>query len=228
MWIDPCSSILPGSYKQFLRMKQLLKGDKGWFSDDAKKLSRNQRGPKFALSQKTWEGTKMNWVIILTRGVIDVDSLPLDWSLDADGMALVVHRLQGRLRDMLGREARLPRVIMSDRGTGMYAPSGHVTAAYDIAARQCGFCLFWGQDAKRQSPDMPDLLLHETAVSWVRGVLRRTKPEALPWLETPEQWSRRMMQAVGEANSKDVEGLCLQFPDRIDECLACDGARLAY
>ena len=110
----------------------------------------------------------------------------------------------------------------------MYAPSGPVTAAYDIAARQCGFRLFWGPDAKRQSPDMPDLLLHETAVSWVRGVLRRTKPEALPWLETPEQWSRRMMQAVGEANSKDVEGLCLQFPDRIDECLACDGARLAY
>ena len=52
-------------------------------------------------------------------------------------------------------------------------------------------------------------------------------PEVLPWLETPEQWSRRMMQAVGEANNKDVEGLCLQFPDRIDERLACDGTRLA-
>ena len=75
---------------------------------------------------------------------------------------------------------------------------------------------------------MPDSLLHETAVSWVRGVLRRLKPEVLPWLETPEQWSRRMMQAADEANNNDVAGLCLQFPDRTDECLASDGARLAY
>ena len=68
----------------------------------------------------------------------------------------------------------------------MHAPLGHVTAAYDNAARQWGFCLFWAPDAKRQSPDMPDLLLHETAVSWVRGALRRTRPEVLSWLETPE------------------------------------------
>ena len=117
---------------------------------------------------------------------------------------------------MLGADARLPRVLMSDRGTGMYAPSGHVTAAYDRAVRDCGFKLFWGPDAKTQSPDMPDLLLHETAVSWLRGVLRRTKPDVVPWMETPQQWSRRMMNALDECNrSKDVEGLCLQFPERV-------------
>ena len=86
------------------------------------------------------------------------------------GMATVVRRLEERLRDMLGADARLPRVLMSDRGTGMCAPSGHVTAAYDRAVRDCGFKLFWEPDAKTQSPDMPDHLLHETAVSWLRGV----------------------------------------------------------
>ncbi len=210
-------------------MKQLLKGDKGWMSDNAKKKTPNQRGPKQAMTQITWEGTKMNWVIILAKGVIGVDILPLDWSLDADGMATVVRRLEERLRDMLGADARLPRVLMSDRGTGMYAPSGHVTAAHDRAVRDCGFKLFWGPDAKTQSPDMPDLLLHETAVSWLRGVLRRTKPDVVPWMETPQQWSRRMMNALDECNrSKDVEGLCLQFPGRVEECLAEEGARLDY
>ena len=228
VWIDPCSSILPGSYKQWLRMKQALKGEKGWVSDNAKGKNRNRRGPKTALSQTTWEGTKMNWVIILARGVISVDILPLDWELDSEGMATVVRRLGGRLRDMLGDDARLPRTLMTDRGTGMYAPSGRVTNAYDCAVDECGFKLFWGPDAKQQSPEMPDLLLHETAVSWVRNALRRMKPETMPWKEGPAQWSRRMMRAVGEANLSDVNGLCRQFPERVEECIAAGGAKLAY
>ena len=228
VWIDPCSSIIPGSYKQWLRMKQALKGEKGWVSDNAKRKNRNRRGPKTALSQTTWEGTRVNRVIILARGVIGVDILPLDWELDSGGMATVVRRLEGRLRDMLGNDARLPRTLMTDRGTGMYAPSGRVTAAYDCAVDQCGFKLFWGPDAKQQSPEMPDLLSHETAVSWVRNALRRIKPETMPWKESPAQWSRRMMQAVGEANLGDVDGLCRQFPERLEECIAEGGAKLDY
>ena len=209
-------------------MKQLLKGDKGWIFDNAKKKKPNKRGAKTALRQTTFEGTKMNWVIILAKGVVGVDILPLDWTLDGDSMAVVVQRLEGRLRDMLGADARLPRVLMSDCGAGMYAPSGHVVAAYDCAVRECGFKLFWGPDAERQSPDMPDLLLHETAVSWLRGVLRRTQPDVVPWQETPQQWSRRM-KALDECNrSNDVEGLCVQFPDRVEECIAKEGVRLSY
>ena len=36
-----------------------------------------------------------------------------------------------------------PTTLMSDRGAGMYAPSGPVTRAYDRAARDCGFKFFW-------------------------------------------------------------------------------------
>ena len=75
---------------------------------------------------------------------------------------------------------------------------------------------------------MPDLLLHETAVSWLRGVLGRTKPDVVPWQETPQQWSRRM-KALDECNrSNDVGGLCMQFPDRVEECIAKVGVRLSY
>ena len=209
-------------------MKEALKGEKGWHSDDAKHLNENRRGPTTALKQRTWDGTKVNWVIVLTRGRIGVDILPLDWQLDGNGMAIVVHRLNDRLREMLGHCARRPRVLMSDRGTGMYAPSGQVVNAYEHAVQKCGFKFFWGPDAKRQAPDMPDLLLHETAVSWVRNVLRRMKPEVLPWKESPVQWSRRMVRAVDEANQYDVEASCTDFPDRIQECLAADGAKLSY
>ncbi len=36
----------------------------------------------------------MNWVIILAEGVVGVDILPLDWTLDGDSMAVVVQRLE--------------------------------------------------------------------------------------------------------------------------------------
>ena len=228
VWIDPCSSILAGSYKQWLKMRQLLKGEKAWISDDAKTEDTSLCGPKAALQQRTWEGKKMNWVIILARGVVGVDILPEEWNLDGDGMAVVVGRLEGRLREMLGPDARLPRVVMSDRGTGMYSPAGQVVAAYDKAVHESNFRLFWGPDAKKQAPDMPDMLLHETAVSWLRGVLRRTKPLCVPWLETPAQWSRRMLVALDEVNQKyDAEGLCMGFPDRVEDCIAASGGRLA-
>ena len=170
----------------------------------------------------------MNWVITLARGVIGVDILPLDWELDSGGMATAVRRLEGRLRDMLGNDARLPRTLMTDHGTGMYAPSGRVTAAYDCAGDQCGFKLFWDPGAKQQSPEMPDLLLHETAASWVCNALRRIKPETMPWKESPAQWSRRMMQAVGEANLGDVDGLCRSFKQRVQKIVERDGDRIRH
>ncbi len=50
VWIDPCSSIIPGSYKQYVKMKQLLKRETGCQSDNAKKNTRNRRGLKTALA----------------------------------------------------------------------------------------------------------------------------------------------------------------------------------
>ena len=229
VWVDPCASILPGSHKQWLKQKQVLKRGKRWVSDDALGDSRNLPEPDTALKQRSWEGRKVNWVIILARGQIGVDILPEDWVLDGEGMAMVIRRLTGRLRDMLGAEARLPRVLMTDRGTGMYAPSGQAVRAFENAAAMNKFRLLWGSDAKQQAPDMPDLLLHETAVSWLRNVLRRTKPECPPWKESLVQWSRRMLQAVAETNlMHDVESLCNQFPSRVDDCLAADGERIPH
>ena len=171
----------------------------------------------------------MNWVVIFTRGQATVDILPTDWQLDGAGMAVVAGRLEGRLRDLLGPEVRLPRVVMSDRGTGMYASNGQVVGAYAEAIRRSGFRLFWGADASRQAADMPDLLLHETVVSWLRSSLRKTKPVCNPWLETPVQWSRRMMLAVDAVNAKEgCEALANQFMDRVDQCFDAGGDRLDY
>ena len=192
VWMDPCSSILPGSRQQYERMRRALKGNRRYMSNDAKGYSRNLRAPPTALKQRGWEGRKMNWAVVLARGKAAVIVLPADWTLDGAGMADVVHQLCGTLRRMLGSGVHLPRIIFTDRGTGMYTPAGHMVEAYGSALKKAGFRTFWGLDATPQSLDMPDLLLHETAVALLRAKLKKAQPAALPWKETTEQWTERM------------------------------------
>ena len=47
-----------------------------------------------------------------------------------------------------------------------------------------------GANAAEQAPDMGDLLLHESAVAWFRGKMRRTKPAVVSW-EDPAHNGRR-------------------------------------
>ena len=169
----------------------------------------------------------MNWVILLARGQVAVRVLPVEWQLNGEGMADVASSLTAWLRDLLGPDAPLPRVVFTDRGTGMYSPAGHILPRYDRALRAAGLRPFFGADATAQAPDMGDLLLHETAVSWVRNRLRRIRPQRVPWEETIAQWASRMSEAVAYANTHHkVDDLCRAFPDRLSKCIAVGGGRL--
>ena len=228
VWMDPCASVLPGSKLQYEKMKQALKGNRRYISDDAKMYSRNLQGPPTALKQLTWQGKKVNWCIVLTRGRVHVEVLPADWSLDGAGMAVVVSRLPKALRKMLSRGARAPRILFTDRGTGMYAPCGSPVREYADAVATHGFRLFWAAgESARQSPDMPDVLLHETAVAIFRAHMRKTMPEVLPWKETREQWSVRARKVVKQMNKEcDLRGLCLEMPSRLQLLIDKHGDRL--
>ena len=156
-----------------------------------------------------------------------MDIMPRDWPLDSSGVATCVERLPRILRSMLGSRARLPHVGFTDRGTGMYSPPGAVTHFYEEALTAIGFSLYWGADASVQAPDMPDVLLHETAVAMFRNRLRREKPVVLPWLETQDQWATRAEKVVQWMNQNcNLVGLCRKFPERLHELVARGGDRL--
>ena len=227
VWFDPCSSILPGSILQWQRMRQAAVGDKAWLSDDAKEYSRNLRGSKHAKSQRTWGGSRVNWFIVLARGKVAVEVMPTDWPLDSSGVATFVERLPRILRRMLGPRARILNIVFTDRGTGMYSPQGAVTHLYEEALATAGFSLYWGADASLQAPDMPDVLLHETAVAMFRNRLRRERPAALPWEETQEQWACRAEKVVKWLNGNcNLDSLCRKFPTRLHDLLLRGGDRL--
>ena len=109
----------------------------------------------------------------------------------------------------------------------MYSGMGAVVHAYEEAVNAEGFKLFWGPDASRQAPDMGDMLLHETAVSWFRAGMKKEAPVVLPWKESREEWAARARRVVQRMNSEhNVQGLCLEFPSRLQGVKDCLGDRL--
>ena len=61
-----------------------------------------------------------------------------------------------------------------DRGKGFYHPgTAAITPEFKAALKTCKFKAFWGGDASAQPGHLQELMLHETAVSWLRVRLDR-------------------------------------------------------
>ena len=84
-----------------------------------------------------------------------------------------------------------------------------------------------GHDAAQQPGFLADVLLHETAVSWVRALEAKTTPRA-PWRESRAAFGERLREAARRVNEKrDVDDLCRQLPQRLQAVVAKEGDRLA-
>ena len=79
-----------------------------------------------------------------------------------------------------------------------------------------------------QPGNLQEVLLHETAVSWIRrreALNRMTKP----WEETPEQFAARMKSVAQEINDTlNVEGLCRAFKQRVQKLVDRGGDRISH
>ena len=131
-----------------------------------------------------------------------------------------MERLPRALDKMLGCAAKKPHTLFTDRGPGFYHRRwGTITGDYESACREHGFKPWAGTNSKRgpraQPPDLADVLLHETAVSWLRRQEEETRP-VRPWEESPRELEQRLQQAVRWVNQNyDVRGLCRGLPGRL-------------
>ena len=83
-----------------------------------------------------------------------------------------------------------------------------------------------GDNCGSQPGQLGDVLLHETAVSWIRARERKTVPPRA-WEETYSAFSQRMKSIVNDFNAKyNVDGLCREFPGRLDDLVAKKGGKL--
>ena len=84
-----------------------------------------------------------------------------------------------------------------------------------------GFRPFAGDFAAEQPPDIPDVLAHETAISWLK--LRESKTKSpRPWEESREAFTVRMRGINAQC---DVDGLCHGFVTRLERVVELKGGR---
>ena len=77
-----------------------------------------------------------------------------------------------------------------------------------------------------QPGHLQEVMLHETAVSWLRLRLEASLPKR-SWEETPQAFATRLRRCCAQINAElDVEGLCRAFPKRIQKLKDTKGGRL--
>jgi hypothetical protein len=226
IWADICSSILPRSEKKATEQALALKGGKGWMSDGTEHFSRNLWGRKEVLKQNSWDTERIWWFPVLLRGKLHLELLPASFPGETPaGAAALVGALRAAVNIRVHQDQ--PKVLFVDRGRGFYDPgSGVITGEFAGALQEHGFRAFMGGAAAQQPGFLADVLLHETAVAWVRKLVAQSVPYP-PWKETREAYGERLRAVARRVNQDyNVTGLCQELPCRLQEVLQKEGDRL--
>ena len=122
---------------------------------------------EFAKKQKSKGDQKIWWMIVVSRDKVKLHFLGEAWEPTGSHMASFVKELSGILDKMFGKDVSKPRVLFTDRGSGMYQETvGTINEDYRKAVHKHGFRTFAGDDASWQPGDLSDLLMHETVAAW--------------------------------------------------------------
>ena len=227
-WTDLCSSIVPTSEKKANEMALARKGKKGWQSPGSELSSQNLPGNPHSLHQNSWGTMRIWWFPLLCRGKLHVDCFDGNFPGETpQGAICLVEKVRAAVNVRFQTAASKPDTLFTDRGRGFYMTnSGCITTEYKGALSQHGFKAIMGDNAAKQPGSLQDVLLHETAVSWLRHRLSRSTPRNC-WEESREDYGRRLKRCCDEGNKEcDVEGLCKELPKRMKLLQDKDGDRL--
>ena len=227
VWTDLCNSILPRSEKKAAEQALARKGGKGWGSSGTKMYSRNLRGKREALKQKSWDTEKVWWAPFLARGKLHVEVFDQGFPGEVPkGAALLVAKARAAL-NIRFQGSEPPTVVYVDRGKGFYDPgTGRITAEFEEALQESGLKAFWGEDASAQPGQLQEIHLHETAVSWLRHRLTTSTPASAA-KETREEYTARLKACCADINATcDVDALSRSFPKRVQLVVDAEGGRI--
>ena len=226
-WTDICNSVLPRTEKKAAEQALARKHGKAWMSEGFQRDDKNLRGDKRALKMNSWDTVRVWWAPVLARGKLHVEMLPPNFAGDhPDGAAPLIAKVRAAL-NVRFPGASPPRVLFVDRGCGFYnAGTGAITPEFKAALADHDLKAFMGDDAARQPGSLWEMMLHETAVSWIRRGLTWSLPSK-PWEESVDDYTARLKAVVQRINSEyNVEGLCKELPLRVRDLHEAQGGRL--
>ena len=226
VWTDLCNSILPLNQQKAQEQLLARKGRKGWGSTKTKKASKNLRGNLSTLKQKSYGTKKVWWAPILMRGKLHIEVLGDKFAGEkVEGIAHFVAKVRHAVNARF-RSDDQPSILFTDRGQGFYTLNGYITGEYQAALEEHSFTAFAGDNASQQPGKMGDVLLHETAVSWIRYREGKTRPKE-PWHESVADFGVRLKAICQDINDTlEVDDLCRAFPKRLHKLKDREGDRL--
>ena len=227
VWTDICNAVLPRTEKKAAEQALARKNGKAWMSGGFQRDDKNLRGDKRAVKMNSWDTLRVWWAPVLARGKLSVVLLPADFPGDRpEGAEPLVAKVRAVLSARF-RGASKPCTLFVDRGAGFYnAGTGGIAPEFKAALADHGLRAFMGDDASQQPGSLWEMMLHETAVSWIRRGLTWTLPPK-PWEGTPTEFARRLRAVVEDINARHrVEGLCRELPQRVQALHAAQGGRL--
>ena len=120
------------------------------------------------------------------------------------------------------------------RPTGWHSQRGGQKSA---PCYVCGCSRFWlgsvsalltyyGDNAAVQPGTLQELMLHETAVSWIRYRENKSRVQR-PWEETVAEFTSRFKGIAQDINDNlDVDSLCRALPKRVQLLVDAEGDRI--
>ena len=230
IWTDICNSILPRSEQKASEQSLARKGKRGWISPGCEFDSQNLSGNKESEKQNSWGTIKIWWAPVLTRGKLHVevfdDTFPGE---NPRGASVLVAKVRAAVNVRFQSDPTPPRTLWTDRGKGFYATSnGKITPEFKQALSDHQFKAIFNDDASIQPGRLQEIMLHETAIAWIRLRLAKSVPKN-PWEETREEYTARLKACVADINLHlNVDGLCRALPHRINTLVDRQGDRLKW
>ena len=131
--------------------------------------SQNLRMPKHVLKLHSSDTVRVWWVPILTRGKLHIESLLDDFPDETEeGAEIKVAKVKAAL-NIRFQGSTAPTRVFTVRGNGFYnAGTGRITPGYRAALQANGLRAFSNDDASVQPGQLQEVMLHETAVAWMR------------------------------------------------------------
>ena len=117
--------------------------------------------------------------------------------------------------------------MFTDRGNGFYEPgSGAITESYRAALKANKLKAFMGNCASMQPGCLQEVMLHETAMAWVRIRLAKAVPKNC-WTEPVADYHKRLKACCADINAThNVDGLCRELPLRVQMLVDNKGDRI--
>ena len=138
--------------------------------------SQNLRAAKEHLKLAAWDTERVWFAPVLSRGKLHVAVLPPNFpGEEPKGAPMLVAKVKAALNLRFQGTANPPKMLMIDRGKAFFHPHhGTVTTRFKNALAEHDLTTLNGHNGSVQPGALQDLMLHETAMAWLRLRLAKT------------------------------------------------------